>query len=387
MSQRKRTVEVPIHGSPETSGAGKVKSRSRRATIDLSRKLDKRGISSHGDLSTLDFMRALSTVVVVGIHYLGMTGRVPHAMGALPRVVVLMFFVHTSFVLMLSLERQQIKSPEKLWRRFMLRRFFRVYPLPILVLAAIILFRIPSQMVPPSFQYLRLGTTGIISNFLLTMNLTRSDSILSPMWSLPYEFQLYFVLPALFLLVQRWRSPAPVFGLWCVALALALVQPVIPRVGRLDILEFVPCFVAGILCYKLSKTVKPMLPFVLWPILIPAFMFICLLSSNPNHWPAAWLACLLTALTAPFIRQAHNGVVRNVSHWLAQHSFGIYLSHYFCLWLAFRVNHFPWLAQWTIFVATMLLLPVALYRLIESPMISLGNRNWTNKPPIAKCAG
>jgi len=332
-------------------------------------------------------MRALSTVVVVGIHYLGMTGRVPHAMGALPRVVVLMFFVHTSFVLMLSLERQQIKSPEKLWRRFMLRRFFRVYPLPIFVLAAIILFRIPSQMVPPSFQYLRLGTTGIISNFLLTMNLTRSDSILSPMWSLPYEFQLYFVLPALFLLVQRWRSPAPVFGLWCVALALALVQPVIPRVGRLDILEFVPCFVAGILCYKLSKTVKPMLPFVLWPILIPAFMFICLLSSNPNHWPAAWLACLLTALTAPFIRQAHNGVVRNVSHWLAQHSFGIYLSHYFCLWLAFRVNHFPWLAQWTIFVATMLLLPVALYRLIESPMISLGNRNWTNKPPIAKCAG
>jgi peptidoglycan/LPS O-acetylase OafA/YrhL len=385
MLQLKQTLKVPIDRSSETSVAGKVKTLNRGAIMGSSPGLRKRGISSHGDLSTLDFMRALSTVAVVGIHYLGMNGQVPYGMGALPRVVVLMFFVHTSFVLMLSLERQQNKSPGNLWRRFMLRRLFRVYPLSIFVLATIILFRIPSQLVPPTFQYLSLNTTGIISNFLLTMNITRSDSILSPMWSLPYEFQLYLVLPALFLLVQRWRSSVPVFGLWCGTLALALLQPIVPHVGRLDILEFLPCFMAGILCYKLSKTVKPMLPFALWPILIPAFMFICLLSSNPNHWPVAWLACLLTALTAPFIRQAHNGLVRDVSHWIAQHSFGIYLSHYFCLWLAFRVNHFSWAAQWTIFVVTILLIPVALYRLIESPMIILGNRDWPDKPRIAKC--
>jgi peptidoglycan/LPS O-acetylase OafA/YrhL len=330
--------------------------------------------SPGGDFSTLDFMRALSTLLVVGIHFSGMSGHFLNVSGRLPQVVVLMFFVHTSFVLMLSLERQQAKSPDKLWRRFMVRRFFRVYPLTVFVLTVIILFRIPSQIVPPDFRYVHLGTTGIISNFLLTMNLTRSQPLLSPMWSLPYEFQLYFLLPALFLLVKRWRGPAPVFGLWCVTLALALVQPMIPKAGRLDILQFVPCFVAGILCFKLSKSVQPRLPFALWPVLICTFMCICFLPPNPNNWPAAWFACFLTAITAPFIRQARNGLVRDVSHWIAQRSYAIYLTHYFCLWLAFRANHFSSPAQWTIFIATGALLPAALYRLLEDPMIRLGRR-------------
>src|ERR1700678_2519322 len=100
------------------------------------------------DLSTLDFMRALCTLVVVGAHFLGMTGHFPSVMGGLPRVAVLMFFVHTSFVLMLSLERQRAECARGLWRRFMVRRFFRVYPLTTFVIAAIVLLRIPSHLVP-----------------------------------------------------------------------------------------------------------------------------------------------------------------------------------------------------------------------------------------------
>jgi peptidoglycan/LPS O-acetylase OafA/YrhL len=50
------------------------------------------------------------------------------------------------------------------------------------------------------------------------------------------------------------------------------------------------------------------------------------------------------------------------------------LAHYFCLWLAFRTNHFSWPAQWTIFIATNVLLPIAMYRLIEYPMIRLGTK-------------
>jgi len=327
------------------------------------------------DLSTLDFMRALCTLVVVGAHLLAMTGHFPGVMGGLPRVAVLMFFVHTSFVLMLSLERQQAKSADRLWWRFMVRRFFRVYPLTTFVIAAIVLFRIPSQLVPPNFQYLPLAATGIASNFLLTMNLTVSEPVLSPMWSLPYEFQLYLFLPALFLLVQRWRGPAPVFALWCVTLAAALVQPLVPKAARLDILEFLPCFVAGILCYKLSKSIKPTMPFALWPLLlIPGLALIFLFPPNPRNWPVAWIACFLMAVTVPFIREARSRLVRDLSQWIARHSFAIYLAHYYCLWLAFRANHLAPAVQWTIFIATLLLLPIALYRLIEHPMIRLGNK-------------
>jgi peptidoglycan/LPS O-acetylase OafA/YrhL len=344
-------------------------------------------LPARGDLSTLDFMRALCTLVVVAAHYLGMTGNFSQVMGGLPRVAVLMFFVHTSFVLMLSLERQQANSPDKLWRRFMVRRFFRVYPLTTLVIAAIIVFRIPSQLVPPDFKYLHVGVGATASNFLLTMNLTSSAPILSPMWSLPYEFQLYLLLPALFLWVKRRRGAAPVFGLWCATLALALVQPAIPNGGRLDILEFVPCFVAGILCYKLSKTVEPSMPFALWPLLlIPGLMLIFIFPPTPTNWPVAWIACFLMAITVPFIRQTRNRHVREISHWIARHSFAIYLAHYFCLWLAFRTNQLSWPAQWVIFLTANTLLPIAMYRLIEYPMIRLGNRLTTAPPAAARPA-
>ena len=325
-------------------------------------------------LSTLDFMRAFCTLVVVAAHYLGMSGHFPGVMGGLPRVAVLMFFVHTSFVLMLSLERQRAISPDHLWRRFMVRRFFRVYPLTTFVIALIVILKIPSQMVPPDFHYLHLGAPGILSNFLLTMNLTATPPLLSPMWSLPYEFQLYFFLPPLFLLVRRWRTP-PVFALWCATLLLALVQPMIPHGGRLDILEFVPCFVAGILCYSLSKTVAPRLPFALWPLLlIPGLLLIFLFPPNPRNWPIAWIACFLMAITVPFIHETKSRFVRNASHWISQHSFAIYLVHYFCLWLAFRANHFYGPLQWAIFVATNTLLPVALFRFIEDPLNRLGGK-------------
>jgi peptidoglycan/LPS O-acetylase OafA/YrhL len=327
------------------------------------------------DLSTLDFMRAFCTLVVVGAHFLAMTGHFPTVIGGLPRVAVLMFFVHTAFVLMLSLERQIAKSSDGLWWRFMVRRFFRVYPLTTFVLAAIVLFQIPSQMVPPNFRYLHLGASGVISNFLLTMNLTRSELLLSPMWSLPFEFQLYFLLPYLFLLARRWQGPVPVFILWFVTLLLAILQPMIPHAGRLDILQFTPCFVAGIVCYKLFKFVKPTMPFALWPLLlIPGLILIILYPPLPTNWPIAWIACFLMAITVPFVRQTNSRLIRNASHWVARHSFGIYLVHYFCLWAAFRTNHLPLVIQWMLFLIMNGALPIVLYRLIEAPMIHVGNR-------------
>jgi peptidoglycan/LPS O-acetylase OafA/YrhL len=175
------------------------------------------------NLSTLNFMRAFSTVAVVVIHWMGMTGQFPNALAVLPRVVVLMFFVHTGFVLMLSLERQHAASPDKLWRRFMVRRVFRVYPLSTFVLAVILLFRIPARMIPPNFYYVHLGGGGILANFLLGMNLYYCEPLLSPMWSLPYEFQLYLLLPAVYLLLKRWPGFLPVLGLGCLTLVLALL--------------------------------------------------------------------------------------------------------------------------------------------------------------------
>ena len=326
------------------------------------------------DLSTLNFMRGFSTAAVVGIHWMGMTGHLPDSLRLLPRVVVLMFFVHTGCVLMSSLERQFAKSPNKLWRRFMFRRVFRVYPLSTFVIAAILLFSIPSHLIPPDFHFVRLDGSGILANFFLVMNLANYEPLLSPMWSLPYEFQLYLALPFIYRLASRRRGSAWVIGLFLLSLVLALLRPLVPHAGRLDILSFAPCFIAGILCYRLMTTVRPRLPFLLWTALLPAFMALSLLWPDSYPWPAIWTACVMTAIAMPFIEQSRSTIVCRVCRGLAEHSYAIYLSHYFCLWLAFRANRLqaPW--QWLIFVATIIALPAVLYRAIELPMIRIGRR-------------
>lgn len=326
------------------------------------------------NLPTLDFMRAFSTVAVVTIHWMGMTGRFPNFLDTLPRVVVLMFFVHTGFVLMLSLDRQHAGSAKKLWRHFMVRRIFRVYPLSTFVIAVILLFGIPGRMIPPNFTHVDLGAGGILANFLLAMNVFHCEPVLSPMWSLPYEFQLYLLLPAVYLLSKHRSGLWLVAGLWCLSLALALLQPRVPHAGRLDILAFAPCLVAGVLCYRLSLTVSPRLPFMVWPFLLPSLMALSLLWPKSQPGPSAWMACVLTAVCAPFIKQTSNAVVCRLSSSVAQHSYSIYLTHYFCLWLAFRANALHAPLQWLIFSIAIVGLPALLYRCIELPMIRMGRR-------------
>jgi peptidoglycan/LPS O-acetylase OafA/YrhL len=186
--------------------------------------------------------------------------------------------------------------------------------------------------------------------------------------------QMYLVLPGLFLLVTRWTSMKPVFGLWIAAVAFAILQSLTPRTGRLDIFQFAPCFVAGILSYKLSKSVKPRLPFLLWPLLLACFAGLCLLAPGRHNRPLGWSTCILAAITLPFVRETTSAVLQKTFHWIAQHSYGIYVIHYFCLWFAFRANRMNIALQWILFALTIVLLPMALYRLVEAPMIRIGRK-------------
>ncbi len=57
---------------------------------------------------------------------------------------VLVFFVHTSLVLMLSIERLQV-STKSFVIPFYVRRLFRIYPLSITVVIFLTLFKIPHE--------------------------------------------------------------------------------------------------------------------------------------------------------------------------------------------------------------------------------------------------
>jgi peptidoglycan/LPS O-acetylase OafA/YrhL len=98
--------------------------------------------------ANLDFLRSFAVLLVVGFHLAKFFN---WRFGNL-RVTdfgllgVMLFFVHTTLVLMFSLERQSAGRGASLFVPFMIRRCFRIYPLAILVVTFAYLLRIPSDL-------------------------------------------------------------------------------------------------------------------------------------------------------------------------------------------------------------------------------------------------
>ena len=331
---------------------------------------------ARSDSANLDLLRAIAVSLVLVFHLLLFFGKT--ALGSfdlrpMGMLGVLLFFVHTSLVLMFSLERQQTKiEGAKLFFSFMLRRCARVYPLSLLVVTMIYRFRLPlGHLVPGALQWIEVGRFGFVSNLLLVQNLTEKESILGPLWSLPYEMQMYVFLPLLFLLAQRVRSIKPLVGVWALSVAVALLHA---RFGHMpDLVRFVPCFLPGIIAYKAWISGKPRLKFFGWPlvlaVLIPTYILFT------AKFEKGWLTCLVAGLAVPQFAEMSSRWLRRASHLVAKYSYGIYLVHYFCIWLAFmKFDRLPLVGQWVVFAASLVVLPVLLYHTVEAPLLAWGNR-------------
>ena len=318
--------------------------------------------------ANLDLLRAIAVSAVFFDHLLstfGIKDFLSIDLWAIGRLGVLIFFVHTSLVLLMSMERLKL-SGAQLFSSFYIRRAFRIYPLSIAFIVAAIVLHIPSAPWRPVYQWL--GTGHVLSNLALTQNLTFSDSVLGPLWSLPYEVQMYVLLPVLFLLVKKWDSLAGMIGLWFVSVAAGLIQPHVS--GRLDLAKFVPCFLGGVIAYQLLRRKSLRAPFWLWPVTIFAVMasFVWL-----DTGQRGWVACLLLGIAAPQFREMRSPWLRAGSHALAKYSYGIYLSHIVVMWFSFvKLAAEPLAVQWCIFVVLSAALPFLAYHLLESPMIRFG---------------
>src|SRR5687768_17561235 len=89
----------------------------------------------------LDVLRTVAVLTVVCSHLWFKQLSIAH----LGRAGVLLFFIHTSLVLMFSLERQDARTGGS-FLLFMVRRVFRIYPLAILVVLAVYLFELPASV-------------------------------------------------------------------------------------------------------------------------------------------------------------------------------------------------------------------------------------------------
>jgi len=290
---------------------------------------------------------------------------------------VLIFFVHTCLVLMYSMERGGLRGAS-LVSNFYIRRIFRIYPLSMLAVLTAVALGLDSGVhgVPGLSRAAFVGVGRLLSNLFLVQNLIKPGSIINVLWSLPYEVQMYVFLPFLFLWVRKKRSAVlPLSILWLLSLILAVIQmKVAPLTGpsslarRLTLLQMVPNFLPGVIAFVLPHT--PKVKSFLWPITI--IVLVGTYVALPVVW-MGWVLCLLLGWAIPCFGEIQTNWLRVVSHRIATYSYGVYLSHQFCIW--FVDDPLSSSSAWVkIPVLTVLLIgvPIVLYHCIEKPMIRVG---------------
>lgn len=351
------------------------------------------------DLTNLDLLRSVAVGLVLIGHCLAVMGI--RGFGNLGHFGVLLFFVHTAFVLMLSMERMGTAG-QQLAVAFFVRRLFRIFPLSILSVLVVLAFRIPSS---PWLQgYVWAGWPTVISNVFLVQNITGTGSILCVLWSLPYELQMYAVLPLLFLLFCRLRSPGAAFVAWFAGVMIALAEYALR--GRsfdqeLLLTRYVPCFLAGVLAWRLAKEMKQRIPGWVWALSLVA-LCVCYriidalrvygpsvseafhgaLRSDHGVWlprsfdlASDWMFCLIVGILLPLFADIRIQWLNELSRQVAKYSYGTYVSHIPILWLFFyRFRISSALTSAIFSCALIAVAAVVLYHWVEDPAIRFGKK-------------
>jgi peptidoglycan/LPS O-acetylase OafA/YrhL len=328
----------------------------------------------------LDLLRSLAVLAVFATHQLeSMAGCRPGGCSAfgvnthfLGQAGVLIFFVHTSLVLMQSLERTRTNlCGWELIRHFYIRRAFRIYPLSICLIVLSITLSIPPNALGAPYRWE--GLNWALSNLLLVQNVTHSGDVSNPLWSLPYEVQMYLMLPVLFLSLgaagRREAERTKGSGLsrlamiYAAGLALSVAHP---------LFRYLPCFLAGVAAYQLSGAVPARLPGWLWcPTITGA---IALYAMTPYDVRLkAFPLCLLIGVTIPRF-QANSGAIAAAAAQIAKYSYGIYLCHTPILWLLYRKLTVPGWQRPILAAIGTVAVSLACYHAIERPLIRIGGR-------------
>jgi len=329
--------------------------------------------SSSSEFRNLDLLRAIAVLSVFLGHLLLFLIKLdllsvsrPEvwdiSLNYLGHVGVLFFFVHTALVLMLSLDRTK---PVGLVLNFYLRRIFRIYPLCIACIIGVLLLKIPQT---PDRTYVPWYGSEILANVLLVQNIFRKPDILTTLWTLPREVQMYVALPFLYLLLKRISSSVAVLLIWLVFFAAVPSTP---------LLSCFPCFMGGLFAYQLGKERVFRLPSGVWPAAIfglAAFGLALSVTILPDY-RADFVLCMLIGLVIPNVVDLDQSWITKASRSVAKYSYGIYLFHFPVIWFAFiQLKPFPVAVRWATLVLLMVLVPVGAYRWIESPLIERGRR-------------
>lgn len=341
-------------------------------------------VDAWSDEPNLDLLRTMAVLIVVVCHVVAIFDFRPDwwlYFQALGIFGVLLFFVHTSLVLMISLSKAARSAPEskaRLWTAFIIRRVFRIYPLSVTVVLLTYFVLVP--LAGADAAAAGAGIVGTVhardlwANLFLLQDLTRSASILAPLWSLPAEVQMYLVLPFLFSLVERGGVRAIARVVWPLSVVVAIVTWKLDL--RFTVARYAPCFVAGVGCFGLLRRSRP-LPFAIFP---PAVFGLLLAYMATYHRIGLQAGLGIIATFAiggmiPLFARMRSPALRSTSKNVAKYSYGVYLFHGPCIWIAFgKFSRFGLVGSSICLVALLAAISVLAYHLIENPLIRVGRQ-------------
>jgi peptidoglycan/LPS O-acetylase OafA/YrhL len=250
---------------------------------------------------------------------------------------------------------------------FYVRRMFRIYPLSV---AIVLLFALLQRV-----AHVPIDTGKLLSNLFLVQNLTGDASFPRPLWSLPYEVQMYLVLPVLYR-VTGTRRPVAWAGLvYGGSLFAALALPSHSLASKLML--YVPCFLPGVLAFALSRQWQECRsPVPLFGLIViggvvgvPAAV-----AAGVPEMPLLWVLCLAIGLAIPGRRQLDNALAVRGSHLVAKYSYGIYITHVLALGAIDGLVPGPAVVQWAAMLVLLPGLAYTCYHGIEKHGIALGAR-------------
>jgi len=299
------------------------------------------------------------------------------------------FFVHTTLVLMFSLQRMQQEfpaPPATQYKRFLIRRAFRIFPLA--TVTTLLIFWIGAPLVMEGPRFLSSGADGLdlLENVLLIQNITLAPSIQSPLWTLPLEVQMYLLLPAIFFFMCRAQSPLRfALALWALAAVVGFLAPGAVRLRNFlphvpwTLIVAAPCFLAGVVAY--ASTARPRARAFWWPVVVLVGTAAFLVTAR---WGTQALFCLALALAIPRVQPLSTAWLVTASRVIARYSYGVYLTHLFALWFALEYGAsagLPVVGRWGLFVVLVVTLPFVFHHAVEAPMIRVGIRAARPKAP------
>lgn len=321
----------------------------------------------------LDSLRAVAILTVVISHLPSSVGLGDDAFWGLEsigRMGVRMFFIHTSLVLMMSLRRLEAHGGF-IWR-FYVRRAFRIYPLSILIVLFAYGLDLPRwfRLSPEPF-----GQVRLLSNLLLAMNITDSLPAVGPLWSLPYEVQMYIFLPFIYLAAKKIRNPLLILGggflIWFID------DQLYKRAGFPELLQYAPWFFMGTAAYFMwgqrRFSTRYYYPCLLVLIAVP-FAWWKTVGAYKAGW-VEWAVGIAFALTLPLFHEAKCDWLNCGAHYIAKYSYGVYLTHGTILWFTVeKLAGHSSIWRLPLCVALLIVVPVILFHAIEDPFIRIGSR-------------